>query len=132
MSCLVTYETKMTSGLSEVWVICDGIFSCLSRSTVINQYLTVESSPTEQFLGLLLGSSSAYPPGYSVGVSAITDPLADHLSGELEDLIMSPVIASLAQCPGATAQDVLEGTCLGTKGSMPVFLLRPIRTSLKG
>lgn len=127
----MTSETEMMSGLSEVWVICDRIFNCLSRSTVISQSLAVEISPTEQFLGLLLSSSPAYPLSYSVGVSAITDPLADRLSGGLKDLIMSPAIASLAQCPGATTQDVLEGTCLGTKGGMLVFLLCPVRTSLR-
>lgn len=108
------------------------IFRCLSRSTVISQSFTVESSPTQQFLSLLLSSSPAYPLSYSVGVSAITDPLADRLSGGLEDLIMSPAIASLAQCPGATAQDVLEATCLGTKEGTLVFLLCPMRTGLKG
>lgn len=91
----------------------------------------MKSSPTEQFLGLLLSSSPAYPPGYSVGVSAITDPLADRLSGGLKDLIMTPAIASFAQCPGATAQDVLKDTCLGTKGGMLVFLLCLRRTGLK-
>ncbi len=45
----------MMSGLNLDWVMCVGIFSCLSRSTVIVQSRAVESKPIEQFFDAFSG-----------------------------------------------------------------------------
>lgn len=82
------------SGLNKLWVIRNGIFSCLLRPTVAHSH-EVESSPAEQFLGLLFPCLSKHdPPGRSVGVFALPDHFADRLSDGLEDLILSPVMCS--------------------------------------
>ncbi len=45
----------MMSGLNLDWVMCVGIFSCFSRSTVIAQSRAVESKSAEQFFNASYG-----------------------------------------------------------------------------
>jgi len=47
--------------------------------------------------------------GCSMGISAVADPRADCLSDGLEDLVVSPMMAPLAQCLGVCSRvPVLE------------------------
>lgn len=47
-----------------------------------------------------------------MSVSAVSYPLADCLSYGLKNLVVSLAIAPFAQCLGAAAQDVFEGSFL--------------------
>ncbi len=100
----------MMSGLNLDWVMCVGIFSCLSRLTVIAQSRALESKPPEQFfrnfLWLLSFPDEVDGLGCSLGVSAVLDPLADCLSDGFEDLVVPPSIPALTQRLVAAAQDV--------------------------
>ncbi len=111
ISCFVASETKMMSGLNLDWVMCVGIFSCLSRSTVIAQSRAVVVCKTYRavfrcFLWLLSFPDEVDGLGCSLGVPAVLDPLVDCLSNRFEDLVVPPSIPALTQRLGAAAQDV--------------------------
>ena len=96
-------EAKIMSGLNLDWVMCGGIFSCLSSQL---------SSPTLAVLWCFLWPwpflDKVNGLSCDLGISAALDPLADCFSDGFEELVVPPLIPALTQRLGAAAQDVFR------------------------